>query len=110
MPIEANCLSKYFFRAEEDFGSTLKGLNIGFGNPPKDKRGWLAVVCSQGSSLPIEANCLSNLFHWVEYGFRSTLSGLNISLDIIPKVEERLTGSIKDGTWLQHAHKALVCP
>ena len=56
--------------------------------------------------------------------FQSTLLGLKLVLEVLSRVqglglksilnveeiEERLTGSIKAGTWLQFAHMALVCP
>ena len=30
-------------------------------------------------------------------------------MEVIPKVKERLIGSMKVGSWLHYAHKALVC-
>ena len=74
----------------------------------------LGAVCSNGFSLPIETNCLSQYFYRVEVDFENTLYNSNIELQIIlnvfEKIEERLTGSIKAGSWLQYAHMALVCP
>ena len=44
LPIEANCLSKYFFTVEDGFGSTLWGSKIGFENSPNVRENLIGLV------------------------------------------------------------------
>ena len=100
--IEANCLSKYFYRVEMALEVLCRGLKIGFGNHPNGWRefNWFDVgcifpsACSLSSILPIEANCLSKYFFRVELALELLSRGWKLGLEIILKVEESLIGLI----------------
>ena len=93
-------LWKYFHGVEDGFGSTLKGLKIGFGSNP---RGWwqpnwfnkswiLAAGCSQSSNLEGIFRPWDVLsWGWI-LALEVLLRGWRLVLKVIPEVKESLIG------------------